>query len=151
MGWWILLFPTTYWVHIAEECWGGFAARIAEATGVAISDGAFLAANALLWTLMATVVVLVLRSPSRAPLVVALATVVTINAAVHAGGTLLAASYSPGLVSAVLLWLPLGVMTLVRGHRVLAARSFRSGVLIGVVAHAFVPLIAMGFALAPRG
>ena len=70
---------------------------------------------------------------------------------VHAGGTLLTASYSPGVVSAVLLWLPLGVMTLVRGHRVLAARSFRSGVLIGVVAHAFVPLIAMGFALAPRG
>jgi len=114
-------------------------------------DGAFLGANALFWVLMATAAVLVLRRPTRAPLVVALATVVTINATLHLGGTVLNASYSPGLITGVLLWLPLGVVALVRGHRLLSERDFRSGVLIGVVAHVFVPLVGVGFVLALGG
>jgi len=151
VGSWILLFPTTYLAHIAEEYWGGFPARTAELSGLAVPDAAFLGANAVFWALMATAAVLVLRRPSRAPLVVALATIVTINATLHAGGALLTASYSPGLVSGVLFWLPLGVVALVRGHRVLSERSFRSGVLIGVVAHLLVPLVGVGFALALGG
>jgi len=106
IGSWVLLFPATYLAHIAEEYWGGFPARFAGITGLAVPDGAFLGANALFWVLMATAAVLVLRRPTRAPLVVALATVVTINATLHLGGTVLNASYSPGLITGVLLWLP---------------------------------------------
>jgi hypothetical protein len=151
VGSWILLFPATYLAHIAEEYWGGFPARFAELTGLAAPDAAFLGANALFWVLMAAAAVLVLRRPSRAPLVVVIATVVTVNATLHVGGSLLTASYSPGVVSGVLLWLPLGVMALVRGHRVLPERSFRSGVLIGLVAHVLVPLVGVGFILALGG
>ena len=151
MGSWIRLFPATYLAHIAEEYWGGFPARTAELTGLAVPDAAFLGANALFWVLMAAAAVLVLRRPSRAPLIVALATIVTINATLHAGGALLTARYSPGLVSGVLLWLPLGVVALVRGHRVLSARRFRSGVLIGVIAHLLVPFVGVGFVLALGG
>ncbi len=46
MGSWILLFPATYLAHIAEEYWGGFAARTAELAGLAVPEAAFLAANA---------------------------------------------------------------------------------------------------------
>ena len=151
MGPWIILFPATYLLHIAEEYWGGFALRATELTGLAVPETAFLAANSLFWVLMSSAVVLVLRRPSHAPLVVALATIVTINAMLHIGGSLLSASYSPGLATGVLLWLPLGVAVLVRGHRVLSERSFRSGVLIGVVAHVLVPLVGVGFVLALGG
>ena len=151
MGPWIFLFPATYLAHIAEEYWGGLPARTAEITGFAVPEAAFLAANAVFWVLMATAAGLVLRRPSRAPLVVALATIVTINATLHAGGAVLTASYSPGLVTGVLLWLPLGVVALVRGHRVLSERNFRSGVLTGVVAHVLVPLVGVGFLLALGG
>ena len=151
MGPWIFLFPATYLAHIAEEYWGGLPARTAEITGFAVPEAAFLAANAVFWVLMATAAGLVLRRPSRAPLVVALATIVTINATLHAGGSLLTASYSPGVVSGVLLWFPLGIMALVRGHRVLPERSFRSSVFIGLVAHVLVPLIGVGFILALGG
>ena len=151
MGSWILLFPATYLAHIAEEYWGGLPARTAELTGLGVPEAAFLGANALFWVLMLTASVLILRRPSRAPLVVALATIVTINATLHVGGALLTASYSPGLVSGVLLWLPLGVFALARGHRALSQRSFRSGVLVGLVAHLLVPVVGVGFVLAFGG
>ncbi len=148
VGPWILLFPATYLVHIGEELWGGLPERMAELSGLAFSDAAFLAANALFWVLMAGAVLLVLRRPSAAPFVVVLGTIVTINATLHLGGALLTASYSPGLVSAVLLWLPLGFLTLVRGRRVLSERRLHSGVLMGVLAHVLVPLVGIAFVLA---
>jgi hypothetical protein len=151
VGPWIVLFPATYLAHIAEEYWGGFPARMAEITGFTVPEAAFLGANAVFWVLMATAAGLVLRRPARAPLVVALATIVSINVMLHVGAALLTASYSPGLISGLLLWLPLGVAALTFGHRVLSERSFRSGVLIGVVAHVLVPLVGVGFVLALGG
>ncbi|MBW2282575.1 MAG: HXXEE domain-containing protein [Deltaproteobacteria bacterium] len=151
VGPWILLFPATYLAHIAEEQWGGFTARAAELTGFAIPEAAFLAANGFFWVLMSIAMALVLRRPSRAPLVVAVATVVAINAALHVGSSLLWAGYSPGLLTAVLLWLPLGVAALMRGYRLLPERSFRFGVLVGVVAHVLVPVVGFGFVLALGG
>jgi hypothetical protein len=148
VGPWIALFPATYGVHIAEEYWGGFPARAAEFTGLAISEAAFLSANAFLWVLMAAAAVSIFRRPSRAPLVVALGTIVTINATLHLGGALLTASYSPGLASGLLLWLPLGASAIARGLRVLPKQGFRSGVFMGVVAHALVPLVGLGFVVA---
>jgi len=151
VGSWILLFPATFLVHIAEEYWGGLPARATELTGRTIPEAAFLAANALFWVLMAAAVVFALRRPSRAPLIVALATAVTINAALHVGGALFTASYSPGLFSGVLLWLPLGVAALARSRRALPERSFRFGVLVGVLMHLLVPLVGTGFILALGG
>lgn len=151
VGPWVLLFPATYLGHIAEEYWGGFAGRTAELTGLAVPEAAFLAANALFWVLMSGAVALVLRRPSRAPLIVTLATIVVINAALHVGGLLLSGSYSPGLLTGVLLWLPLGVVALVRGHRLLPGGRFRSGVVMGMVAHVLVPVVGFGFVLALGG
>jgi hypothetical protein len=151
VGYWILLFPATYLAHIAEEYWGGFSARAAEFTGLAIPEAAFLAGNALFWVLMSVAMVLVLRRPARAALVVAVATVITINAALHVGGSLLSAGYSPGLLTGVLLWLPLGVGALGRGYRLLPQHRFRIGVFIGVAAHVLVPLVGLGVVLALGG
>jgi hypothetical protein len=145
------LFPATFLAHIAEEYWGGFAARTQELTGLVFPEPAFLAANALFWVLMCGAVILVFRRPSRELLVVALGIIVTINAALHAGGALLSKSYSPGLGTGVVLWLPLGVAALVYGHRLLPTRSFRTGVVIGIVVHAAVPIVGLAFALAFGG
>lgn len=150
-GWWIVLFPVTYLVHIAEEYWGGFTGRMSDLTGLAFPEVAFLAANAVFWLLMTAVAVWIIRRPSHAALAVALATIVTINATLHLGVTLATLSYSPGLVSGMLLWLPLGVSTLVRGHRTLSRRSFRAGLLAGVIAHVLVPIVGVTFAAALGG
>ena len=148
VGMWILLFPVTFLAHIAEEYWGGFAAVFAEFTGVAVSDTAFLAANALFWVAMCGAVILVLKQPSRASLIVALATVVTINASLHISAVFIWREYSPGVVTGVLLWLPLGVITLARGHRLVPLDRYRLGVNIGVAAHILVPVVGLSLALA---
>ena len=142
MGPWIFLFPSTYLVHIAEEYWGGLPARAAELTGLAIPEAAFLAANGFFWILMVAAV---------GWTIITLATIVTVNATLHVGGTLLTASYSPGLVSGVLLWLPLGVTALTRGFPALPQRGFRHGVLAGVLVHVLVPLVGLGFIVALGG
>lgn len=151
VGPWILLFPATYLIHIAEEFWGGLPAYAAELTGLVISDTAFLAANGLFWMGMTAAVVATLRRPSYALLVVALAAIVTINATLHLCAAILTLGYSPGLVSGALLWLPLGVTALARGSRALPRRSFRTGLLMGVLAHALVPLVGLAFVLASGG
>jgi hypothetical protein len=151
VGPWVVWFPATYLAHIAEEYWGGFAARTAELSGLAIPEAAFLAANGLFWVLMSIGIVWVLRRSSRAPFVVALATIVTINSVLHVGGSVLSGGYSPGLITGVLLWLPLGVTALARGQRLLPKHRFRSGVLVGVIAHILVPVVGLGFILAFGG
>jgi hypothetical protein len=147
VGRWVLLFPATFLVHIAEEYLGGFPARWAELTGLQISGAAFLGANALFWVLMASASVWILLRPKLGLLVVALATIVTINTVAHTGHALVSASYSPGLVSALVLWLPLAGVAFVRGRRSLSGRAFRAGVLIGVACHALVPVAGVGLAL----
>jgi hypothetical protein len=147
VGPWLLLFPATFLVHIAEEYWGGIPARASELAGIEVSEAAFLGANTLFWVLMTAAVVLVLRRPSWVLLVVSLATIIVINVVLHIGGALLTVSYSPGLVSGVVLWLPLGIVALARGRGAISGPSFRSGVLIGVVAHILVPLVGVGFIL----
>lgn len=151
VGPWVALFPATYLAHIAEEYFAGFASRTTELTGLAVPEAAFLAANALFWVLMCGAVLLALRRPSRAPIVVALATIVTINGVLHVGAAALSAGYTPGLLTGVLLWLPLGLVVLVRCHRILPRSGFRSGVVMGVVAHLIVPVVGLIFVLAFGG
>lgn len=145
IGSWSVVFPATYLVHIAEEFWGGFPQWVAEFSGFAISTDGFLAANAVLWIAMTAAVAWVLHSASSAWVLVALAAVVLVNSVLHVLGTVLTHSYSPGLISAAVLWLPLGLATLARARTLLPPRTFQGGVVAGLVVHALVPAIGLGF------
>ena len=141
------LFPASYLLHIAEEYFGGFPLFVAGFTGFPMSNTAFLVANALFWILMVAAASWAVRSTSAVPIVVLLATIVTINAVLHGAAALLTRSYSPGMMSGVSLWLPLGVVSLVRGNRMLAPSAFRNAVALGVGVHILVPLVALGSVL----
>jgi hypothetical protein len=146
-GSWAWLFPLTYLVHIAEEYWGGFPAWIARFWGVESSSGNFLSWNGGALVMMAVGVWLVLKTKSYRWLLVSYATVVLINGLVHAGASALTKSYSPGLISGLLLFIPLGVHTLFwRARRRVNRRTFRAGVIVGFLMHMFVFLLAFGFA-----
>ena len=146
-GAWVWLFPATYLVHIAEEYFGGFPSFAADFTGFPVTNTAFLIANAIFWFLMVGAAAWAVRFESGAQLVVVLATIVTINAVLHGGGALFTCRYSPGLISGALLWLPLGVLSLVRGKRALVSSAFRTAVALGVGIHVLVPLVGLGLAL----
>jgi hypothetical protein len=145
-GSWAWLFPAAYLLHIAEEYWGGFTAWITRFWGVESSSTNFLIWNGAAWALMSVSVLLVLKTKSYRWLLVSYGTVVLINGAVHAGASVATRSYSPGLISGVLLFIPLGSMTVLRARKSINRRTFRAGLVVGILMHAVVVLLAFGFA-----
>lgn len=96
--------------------------------------------------MMAVGVAIVLRTKSYRWLLVSFGTVFLVNGLVHAGASLVTKSYSPGLISGLLLFVPLGAMTLMRGHHLVNRRTFHAGIIVGVLMHGVVVLLAFGFA-----
>ena len=146
-GNWAWLFPITYLVHIAEEYWGDFPAWITRFWGVESSLSNFLSWNGGALVMMTVGVLLVLWTKSYRWLLVSFGTVVLINGVAHTLASLLTLSYSPGLVSGLLFYVPLGVMTFKRARRAsVNRRTLRAGVIVGVLMHVVVVVLAFGFA-----
>jgi hypothetical protein len=145
-GSWAWLFPLSYLIHIAEEYWGGFPAWIARFWGVESPLSNFLIWNGGAWVMMTVGVVLVLRTKSYRWLLVSYAMVVLVNGAAHALASVVTRSYSPGLVSGLLLFIPLGAITLRRARALVNRRTFRAGLIVGLLMQAAVVLLAFGFA-----
>jgi hypothetical protein len=74
--------------------------------------------------------------------IAAVATVTAMNGMLHVFGTLVSGSYSPGVISGVLLWIPLGVYALRRTHGALPRGEFYAGVVLGFAAHGLVSWLA---------
>ena len=79
--------------------------------------------------------------PRRGWIAVTIATIALVNTASHLAGALLTRGYAPGLVSAVILYVPLGSLTLLRALDQARDQAGR-GVLAGVLLHAVVFAIA---------
>lgn len=148
-GPWVWLFPLAYGLHIAEEHAFHFPAYVANVSGRHISDSQFLFLNAAFWLLMVAAVVVVQARPLHAWLVITLTAVLGINAAVHLLGSIVTALYSPGSVTAVLLYVPLVVYAprrvLPHVSRGLAMRA----VALGAAMHAGALVLAANPSLIP--
>ena len=142
--WWLLLLPLAYLLHLAEEWWGGpgFAVWTERAVGRAVSTTRFLVLNGVVWPLAAALTLAAIRRPAFGWFIATFATVVVVNAALHLLGTLATASYSPGLVTALLLYLPVGVAALRSARASLPAERFALAVALGFLAHGAVAVIA---------
>src|ERR671912_2575885 len=107
---WGWLLPATYSVHILEEWRGGegFPAWFSRMMGAELSVERFLALNTYALVGMTLGVVSAVLFRQMRWLLVGFGAVVFVNALAHVGASALTRSYSPGLVSGTLLWLPLG-------------------------------------------
>ena len=139
LGW---LFPVTYLVHILEEWFGGFPAWFARVMGAGLTEETFLWLNAAALAGMTLGVVLAYSSGRLRWLFVSFGTVTLVNGAAHVAASLATLSYSPGVVSGALLWLPLAFVTLRAGRASLTRRSFVAGIVVGALMHAAVTLSA---------
>ena len=142
--WWILLLPLAYLAHLAEEWWGGegVAAWTARALGREISLDRFLILNAVAAPLAVGLTVVARRRPALAGFPVLFATVVVVNAGLHLLGSLATASYSPGLLTGLALYLPVGGAVLAAGVERLPAPRYARAVAAGLVIHLLVALVA---------
>ena len=142
--WWPLLFPLTFLVHIAEEYWcGGGFYNWARVLGMKMDGTRFLQINAVAWTAM---LLLSLSSVLVARLrwvMLSFAAAVLLNGSAHIAASIATASYSPGLYSGSLLWIPLGGYTLRRAYAGTGKRVFWGAVVWGLALHALVTFAAM--------
>lgn len=139
---WVWLFPLTYLAHIAEEYWGGFYRWIARLVGGELAAEQFLSLNAIFWLVMTAAIAVAFWSRAADWLVIALGTAVLINGSAHVIGGVFTRSYSPGAVTGLLLWIPLGAFTLRRAWHYVPRNSLIAGVLAGITLHALVLLNA---------
>lgn len=141
----VWLFPITYLAHIAEEYWAGegFPAWVSRIADVELTPNRFLGLNGIAWVLMCVGSLLVLKSASMRWLSVTFGTVVLLNGLLHLAASMVTVSYSPGSFTGLLLWAPLGAVTLLRAWTSTTRRTFRAGVIVGLAIHAVVSLLAL--------
>src|SRR6185436_18733268 len=142
---WSWLFPVTYLIHIAEEYWGGegYPAYILRVRGVHLSPNRFLAVQALGAVLMAAGVILARRFNFSNMMVIIMASIVLVNGLTHIATSLSNGGYNPGLISSILIWLPLGIYVLVHFRNDVSRQRYWLGIAIGIAVNAGVFVIAM--------
>lgn len=132
------LFPAAYAVHILEEWFGGFPAWLARVSGAPLPWPAFVAINIVGLAVMTAASRAASGREERGWMAVGIATVVLVNAFAHIIGSIVTGSYSPGLFSSVILYLPLGQLALLRAWSQSSSTTLGRGVAAGVGAHAVV-------------
>jgi hypothetical protein len=137
----LLLFPATYLVHILEECFAGerFYRWIHRISGIRLTAAQFVAINALAWIAMASAAFTV---PPENWLWTAIGCTVLVNGVLHLATTILTRTYSPGVVSGVVLWIPLGLYYVLQGNAILPQRELWTALSTGVAIQAGVSLLA---------
>ena len=142
---WLALFPLTYALHIADEYWSGegYSAHVFKNYGIELSSPRFLALQMFGLALMIVGIALAaaLRFPNS--LLTILAGVVLANALVHSARCIMAAQTEPGLTTALVLWLPLGSVTILRTWSSMNPARFWFALLVGLLISGLVELIAM--------
>ena len=142
---WMWIFPITYLIHLAEEYWGGegYPAYLYRLRGVQLSKTRFFFFQGLgiVLIVIGIFVSLHLRWP-RFFLGIVGALVLS-NGITHTLTALRHGGYGPGLVSCVLIWIPLGLITLFRLFGEMPTARLALAAAIGVAIQGAVALIAM--------
>ena len=144
---WIWLFPATYLIHAMEEYWCGegfyrWAARI---MGRGMTPSQFIVINSFAWLLMVAGILIFRKTPSVRWLTICFAAVVFINGLAHLMGSIVTRTYSPGVVSGAVLWIPLGAITFYRAWKRVTPRSYVAGLLVGAAIHGLLFFVLFSF------
>ena len=140
---WLTLFPLTYLTHIAEEYWGGggYSKYLLTTYSVELSPQHFLWLQALGVSLMGLGVVVGISLRFPITMLAMLSAIVLGNALVHTIRSIKEWMYTPGLITAVALWLPLGFISLIALWPFISASKLVLGLVVGVVTNCVVELI----------
>ena len=136
------LFLPAYAAHLAEELLARFPSWIRLIVGRPLPMTAFIGINAVALLLLVAGIRAAIRRESAGWLAVAIATVVTLNALLHLIGSFVTGTYSPGLITGIVVYVPLGLLTLLRAWHQQAPGGFGRGIAAGVFIHAIVSAVA---------
>jgi hypothetical protein len=138
------LFPVTYLIHVTEEYLAGVALATSpnKMRGANLTATQFLILNAFAVSLIFAGMFISRRLRFRPWLMVCLGTVMMINGLFHVAGGFRIAGYNPGLVSGLLIWIPIGVITLISQKRRVLPKKYWAAIAVGVAINIFVLVIA---------
>jgi len=144
IGWWLSLFPLTYLIHIADEYWsgGGYSSHLFNTYGIELSPTRFIGLQALGITLMTAGIVCAVIFNFPNTLLVILSGIVFVNSLIHIFRSLSLGHAEPGLKTSLLLWLPLGLITLLLIRDSVSFPRFCFAFLMGAAICGIVELIA---------
>jgi hypothetical protein len=137
------IFAVVFVIHLIEEFWGGTRSPDPDKLhGLDLSRGGFIRANLVALGLFMGSIGVALKLGFPQFLLVALATFVVVNGAGHLVTSIRKTEYSSGLVTGVLMFLPLGVFTLVRLEPVMSTLRFSKAIVAGLVMQIGASIIA---------
>lgn len=127
------LFPLTLLLHLAEEYWGGggFSAYIERTRGINLPPSRFLLMNSIGLGLMVLGVVLARRFAFTHWLLACYGAIVFGNGLSHTLNGIVTREYNPGLITGLLIWIPLGLWTLLYLKKKMPRRRFWTAFAIG--------------------
>ena len=136
----LALYPPAFAAHVAEELLAGEGFRhwFGRIGGGTLSLRAFLTINVVGFAVVLTGAVFATRRDTAGWLAIALATLFSANALLHLLGTMLTGAYSPGLITGVVLYVPIGSLVLLRAAPQADQRALTTGTVAGLAAQAAV-------------
>jgi uncharacterized membrane protein HdeD (DUF308 family) len=134
---WLWLFPVAYAVHIAEEFSG-----VGPGNDINLSRAQFLVLSGVALLLIVTGVVLAQRFGFPQLLAVCLGALFVVNGLSHTLSTISHHRYNAGVVSGILVFIPLGLITLISFKRSMNWLRFCVGVGLGLLIQGIVTVIA---------
>lgn len=142
---WLALFPLTYVIHFAEEYWGGegYSAYLLRLRGVHLSPIRFVAFQALGFVLFVAGGVISRQCHFPEFMIVILGALVLSNGITHTVTAFWDGGYGPGLLSSMLLWIPLGALTLALMFGRISHSRLALATAIGFAINGIVALVAM--------
>lgn len=140
---WSLLFPVTYFFHILEEYYGGegYSAYLLRLRGILLSPTRFLLVQTIGLTLMIVGIILSRRLRFPNQLSVILGSVTLVNGLTHMILSLVYTEYVPGLITSLILWIPLGFATLVGLKPTMRKSRYCLCITVGVGINGIIELI----------
>ena len=134
------LYPVAYLLHLIDEryYWIGTADFSTQFFGVYFTNEAWWAVNVPSLVIVTVTAILVVRQVWPQWLAVALATHVALHGVMRVPTSAWMLTIAPGLISGLVLCIPLSVFTLIWGWSALRRTQFRNGILVGIAS--FQPL-----------
>jgi len=134
---WLWLFPFAYLLHIIEEF-----RSVGPSHGINISPDLFLILSSITWLLMICGIVLAQRFGFPQFMGVCLGTTVFLNGITHIINSFIYGRYDAGVVTGSVIFIPLGLATLLSLRNSMRTQRYILGVLVGLVIQAIALVIA---------
>lgn len=134
---WLWLFPVTYLLHVVEEIKG-----VGAVHGINVSLSGFFILSAAAWLLMTCGVVLAQRFGFPQFMQVVLGTTVLLNGLSHIFSSVINRGYDAGVISGTVIFIPLGLATLISLRNSMRMKRYIIGVILGMVIQSIALIIA---------